>query len=260
MRPKPEPKRILDGLGEPIFSVLPERVLANLKSTNSENALLWNLFYPISRSTIELQDLISLRVLWGTQSIPETKADFLEPYFWGYGIHGRKLDGLDEALGEVDGQGQQTEVDLFLVGQHNLIAVEAKHIAQPGRCQRYQASRCPEIHRADVVEHVCRYWHEPTSMFSPSLDFGDLPEEGQLEPPPCHRHYQLGRTLLVGQRLAERRGLLFHMWLVLPTSRWRANRRNWLDFTERVTDSKLWRRLRVVSWREVRRLPAPKTS
>jgi hypothetical protein len=251
-----EPKRILDGLREPIFSALPERVLANLRSNASENALLWNLFYPISRSLIELDSLLNLPVLWGTQSLPEIQSDRLEPYFWGYGIHGRKLDGLESALEAIDGTGQQTEIDLILLGRHNLVAVEAKRGAQPGRCQRYQALRCPEIHPAAAGETGCRYWHERQALFSDALDFGEPPYEEQPESPPCHQHYQLARTLLVGRELADHIGLQFHLWLILPAGKWRANRRNWLDYASRIRDSQLWRLMRVIAWEEIQKLPA----
>lgn len=251
-----EPCRILDGVGEPIFSALPERVLANLRTRVSENALVWNLFYPISRSSISLETLLNLPVLWGTPTLPEVQPDFLEPYFWGYGINGSRLNGLSDTLDRVDGGGQQTEIDLLLLGSHNLIAVEAKRGARPGRCQRYQASRCPEIHPLPAAEHKCRYWHQRPALFSEEIQFGMVPEEGQTDAPPCHRHYQLARTLLVGRTLASRLGLQFHLWMVVPAKRWRGIRPDWIDFTERIHDSQLWRRLRVIAWEQVQKLPA----
>jgi hypothetical protein len=251
-----EPRRILDGIGEPIFSVLPERVLTNLRSRVSENALVWNLFYPITRTPIDLGKLLDLPVLWGTQTLPEVHSDSMEPYFWGFGVDGSRLSGLAETLDLIDGGGLQTEIDLILVGSHNLIAVEAKRGARPGRCQRYQASRCPEIHPMNTVEIGCRYWHEEPALFSAHLRFGQPPKEGQTEPPPCHRHYQLARTLLIGRTLADRLGLQFHLWMVIPARRWRGIRSDWVDFTERIDDSQLWRRLRVIAWREIQNLPA----
>lgn len=251
-----EPRRILDGVGEPIFSVLPERVLANLRANVSENALVWNFFYPISRSPMSLDRLLDLPVLWGTSSLPEVQSDYLEPYFWGYGIDGSRLQGLGETLDLIDGGGQQTEIDLVLVGSHNLIAIEAKRGARPGRCQRYQASRCPEIHPLQAAESQCRYWHEGPALFSAEMQFGQPPKEGQVEAPACHQHYQLARTLLVGRTLASRLGLQFHLWMIIPARRWRSIRPEWIDFTERVRDSQLWRRLRVVAWEQVRKLPA----
>lgn len=246
-----EPRRILDGVGEPIFTVLPQRVLANLRTPHSENALLWNLIYPICRPTVAIHHLLELPVLWGTQLLPEIKPDQLEPYFWGYNPQGEKLPGLGQALDVIDGPGQQTEIDLFLLGKHNLVAVEAKHGAQPGRCQRYQAGRCPEVHPDRAAEQACRYWDVPEARFDTWLDFGERPQADLPVAPPCYQHYQLARTLLVGRRLADFLGRSFHLWLVQPARAWNSNRRMWLEFSDYVRDSQIWRNMRVLAWKEL---------
>ncbi|UCF59678.1 MAG: hypothetical protein JSV37_07865 [Anaerolineaceae bacterium] len=253
---RPSPKRILSGSDEPIFNVLPERVLANLRSPASENALLWNLIYPLAQPNINITKLLKLRPMWGTLELPETFEDELKPYFWGYSIDGDRLMSLDEVLVEVDGPGLKTEVDLFLLGERNVVLVEAKHIGGLGRCKRYAQHRCPEIHRAtEEPEEICRYWNAEAVPFTSYLEFGPRPEPGE-EIPPCHRHYQLARTLLVGRSLATRLRLQLHLWLVVPRGRWRSFEKDWLDFSDRVRDDKLWRRLRVIAWEDVRELPS----
>ena len=96
------PRRILAGADEPIFDVLSERVLDNLRRPRSENALVWNLVYPLARPTLSFSHLMGLKPLWGTPglAVPE---DDLQPYFWGYGIAGNRLEPLVEVLEEVDG-------------------------------------------------------------------------------------------------------------------------------------------------------------
>lgn len=238
------------GSQEGIFSVLPASVLENLNRPGSENALLWNLIYPLARPHLSLQALLALPPLWGTRL--SRSEDLLRPYFWGYDISGKPLAGLAEAVEEVDGPGRGTEPDLVLLGERTLVIAEVKHTASPGRCGRYQRGRCPEIHGPS--EPACRYWEVGTARFDALMDFGPRPSPEAQRPPPCARHYQLGRTLLLGGRLAERKGLELHLWLILPEARWRALERAWLDFVDRIRDPGLWRRCRVLAWEAVVRL------
>ncbi len=238
---------MLHGSQEGIFSVLPASVLENLHRPGSENALLWNLIYPLACPHLSLQALLALQPLWGTRlSLPE---DRLRAYFWGYDVSGRPLAGLVEAVEAVDGPGRGTEPDLVLLGERTLVMAEVKHGASPGRCGRYQRGRCPEVYGPPVP--ACRYWEIEGALFDALLDFGPRPSPEGRQPPPCARHYQLARTLLLGTRLAERRGLELHLWLILPESRWRGLERAWLDFVNRVKDSALWRRCRVLAWEAV---------
>jgi hypothetical protein len=248
----PFSRRILLGTDEPIFSVLPESVLANLRHPASENALLWNLTYPLAQPYLQLKDLLQLRPLWGTNILHETSRDELTPYFWGFSVSGERLLLLDEVLKEIEGPGPQTEVDLFLVGSRNLILIEAKHLSNLGRCSRYTRRRCPEIHlTSDEHEAACSYWEGTTSNFSLHLDLGSRPAPGETSPS-CSRHYQLARTLLLGQSLGTRLGLSFHLWMIVPKVRWKSLERAWLDFSDRVRDHDLWRRMRVLAWEDVR--------
>ena len=256
---RPSPRRILSGSDEPIFNILPERVLANLRTPTSENALLWNLIYPLAQPKISFSKMLNLRPMWGTSTLSETFDDELTPYFWGFSIDGDRLIYLDEVLVEVNGPGLKTEVDLFLLGERNLIVVEAKHVGGLGRCKRFANLNCPETHRgAEELVEVCRYWDDDTASFGSYLEFGLRPEPGD-EIPPCHRHYQLARTLLVGVALTMRLQLQLHLWLIVPKGRWRSFERDWLDFSNRLKDDELWRRLRVIAWEDVRGLPGELT-
>jgi hypothetical protein len=251
-------KRVLTGSAEPIFDRLPESVLDNLRRPASENALLWNLVYPLARPALSLRSLLGLPPLWGTAA-REMEEDLLRPYFWGYSLVGERLPHLDDARAEVDGRGSGTQVDLFLVGSRNLILVEAKHLAGFGRCARYARGRCPEIHTAELAAgDSCRYWASGAGEFSARLDFGPRPEPGG-EMPPCATHYQLARTLTLGGWLAQRNGLRLHVWVILPRSRWRPAERVWVDFVGRVRDESLWRDCRVLAWEDVRELAARHT-
>ncbi len=251
-------KRITAGASEPIFDRLPESVLDNLRRPASENALLWNLVYPLARPALSLRSLLGLPPLWGSAA-REVEEDLLRPYFWGYSLEGNRLPSLDEATVEVDGKGIGTQVDLFLVGSHNLILVEAKHLAGFGRCARYARGRCPEIHKEEMeTSGACRYWELGAAEFSARLDFGSRPEPGG-EVPPCATHYQLARILTLGGWLAQRSGLRLHVWVILPRSRWRHAERDWLDFVGRVRDESLWRDCRVLAWEDVRDLAARRT-
>jgi hypothetical protein len=244
------PRRILAGADEKIFDALPPRVLENLRKPASENALLWNLIYPLARPNLRLADLLALRPLWGSALIAD---DSLRPFFWGHALDGEPLPGLAESIVALGGE-QKTEVDLFLVGSGHVILVEAKHLSGLGRCGRYARERCPEIHVENVPQgETCRYWEVPEASFDRALTFGPRPTP-HTERPPCSIHYQLGRTLLLARLLAERLGLLPHMWLITPASRWRRLETAWLDFAERVRDPEMWRRLRVLSWESVRAL------
>ena len=245
------PRRILAGADEPIFDVLSERVLDNLRRPASENALVWNLIYPLASPDLSLSLLLGLRPLWGTPAhgLPD---DALVPYFWGTSIGGKRLEGLGEALAEVDGPQHATEVDLFLVGRENLVLAEAKHLSRLGRCRRYARGRCPEVHRG-VSAAPCRYWESGEARFDRLFDFGPRPSSGETVPP-CSLHYQMARTLLVGDRLADRLGLRLHVWLTTPRRRWNVLQGPWLDFVDRVKDEGLWRRLRVLAWEDVRAL------
>jgi hypothetical protein len=260
MAKRARPKaRILNGTMEPVFGVLPETVLDNLRRPASENALLWNLVYPLARPSLSLAQLLGLTPLWGTAAL-EWEDDALHPFFWGYALEGERLAGLDEALDEVDGKGHPTQVDLFLVGRDNLVLVEAKHLSGFGRCGRFERGRCPEI-APDQTPNAgpCRYWEKDHSRFTTLLDFGDRPLPGGSTPP-CAVHYQLGRTLLIGRRLARKRASALHMWAIVPRSRWPALQKVWLDFVGRVREEDLWRRCRVLAWEDVRALAQPASS
>ncbi len=248
--------RLLAGTGEPIFNVLPERILANLSREGSENALVWNMFYPRAQPTLSLRQWLAVSPLWGTPALDEPE-DALLPYFWGYSVDGRRMQGLEECLDRLDGSGPQTEVDLFLLGDSTLVLVEAKHLTRAGRCKRYATQRCPEVHPEAVgTGEPCRYWVSPGAQFSAVLDFGPRPAPGGRAPP-CARHYQLGRTLLLGRLLAERLSRILHLWLIVPASRWRGLQTEWLDFADRVRDQEQWRRLRVLAWEGISTLPKP---
>jgi len=240
-------KRIWHGSEEAIFKALPANVLANFRNQRSENALLWNTIYNIARPRIQLLSLLSLKPLWGTRDHFEEPDDELKPFFWGYDITGNRMSGLDEALDEIDGPGPATEVDLFLFGDKHLIAVEAKHTTGFGRCGRYQQSRCPEIHPETAAGETCRYWEEDLAKFVGAIKVGSRPEVGS-KAPLCSRHYQLGRTMLLGMRLAAQHERIFSLWAFVSKEGWRSLELDWLDFAGRVLDSNIWRRMRVISW------------
>lgn len=246
-RRAPVPRAILAGEQEGAFDNLPETVIANLRRAHSENARLWNTFYPRPGSGLRLASLTAAKPLWGS-SLEASGDDLLEPYFWGFNAGGQPLPGLEQTLDEVDGPGPRTEVDLVLLSASNLILVEAKNLSTLGRCGRFQRRVCPEIHlSADHWLERCRYWEVPEARFDRLLEFGPRPGPG-APAPPCSRHYQLARTLLVGDALARRHALRLHVWLLLPRERWSALERTLLDFAERVRDPDLWKRLRVVAW------------
>lgn len=238
---------ILAGSEEPVFRVLPQRVLRDMQRSDSESALLWNLIYQRAQPTLAAQELLSLPPLWGSRVDP--LSDDLLPYYWGFSQMGARLPRLDHVLDIVDGPGPKTEVDLFLLGESELVLVEAKHMAGLGRCARYSSGKCPEIH-TESGEDGCRYWTSQESLFSNMLDFGIKPEPDDLAPL-CDRHYQLGRTALVGSELAKELNRRLHLWLILPRSRWGALQRDWIDFSDRIGDDSLWRRLRVLAWEDV---------
>lgn len=242
--------KIMHGEGEQIFKVLPERVLSNLRYSGSENALVWNLVYPLATQGLSLTSILDLEPLWGTPSLNLADDDLI-PYFWGYSVEGKQLTGLDHVLDVIDGPGLQTEVDLFLVGRKNIILVEAKHLSTLGSCARFSNERCPEVHPQRFDEaRACRYWERGEQNFSAQLTFGKRPAPGG-KTIPCNRHYQLARTLLVGQSLAARLNLDLHLWLLLPRSRWRALQKAWMDFCDNVKDETTWRRLRVLAWEDI---------
>lgn len=253
MRPRrraPLPRAILAGEQEGAFDRLPETVIANLRRPQSENARLWNTFYPRPGSGLRLSSLLCVKPLWGQS--PETPAEeLLEPYFWGFNAVGEQLPGLKQALDDVDGPGPRTEIDLVLLGPSSLIVVEAKNLSTLGRCGRHTRHVCPEVHlSADHWLDRCRYWELAQARFDQLLDFGPRPGPG-APVPVCARHYQLARTLLVGSALARRNALRLRAWVLLPRERWPAIERNWLDFAERVRDPDLWRRLRAVGWEDL---------
>ncbi len=237
------------GSAEPVFRVLPQRILDDLRSPNSESSLLWSLVYPRAQPNLSLRSLLELRPMWGSHL--ELEDEGLRPYYWGYDVDGKRLEGLDAVLEAVDGSGQQTEVDLFLLGKRQLILVEAKRSGGLGRCGRYLSARCPEIHLAGQAG--CRYWEVPEALFSGSLAFGSRPTP-ELDSPPCNRHYQLARILKVGEALAARLNRQLHLWLWVPRERWQAVERGWLDFTDRVIEDRIWRHLRVLDWEAIREL------
>jgi len=254
---RPLSKRILHGLEEPIFGRLPQSVVANFDHPGSENALLWNTIYPRCRPSLAWRQLLALEPRWGTALDPAHEPDDqLLPFFWGYAVSGERMPELDRVLEAVDGPGPKTEVDLFLRGREKLVLLEAKHAASPGRCSRFAAGRCPEVHDPGVGDGAgCRYWEAGPGWFEGELDLGGRPVPGGPAPP-CNTHYQLARTLLVGQALAGALGLELHLWLLLPDRQWKGYRKAWTDFTRRVRDEQLWRRLRVITWHSLRSIEA----
>ena len=197
---------------------------------------------------MSLRSLLALNPLWGIPSSPEILEDWLTPYFWGFDVTGKRLPSLNSTLELVDGISYWTELDLILLGDRNVILIEAKHQGAPGRCGRYQMTRCPEIHSLDSDDLIeCQYWSDGKPVFSDVLDLGPRPDP-ETDSPQCNLHYQLARTLLIGQTLAEHNGLDLGVWLILPRRRWSGIRRTWLEFADRVRDPKLWRRMRVITW------------
>lgn len=293
---KPGSTRKLSGVQagrvEPIFASLPQRILHDLGQRYSESALLWNRIYVRATPRIAMRQLLTLKPLWG--SLQPAIEDRLEPYYWGFNLAGQRLAGLDQALEVVDGPGPATEVDLFLLGDSQLVLVEAKANSGLGRCARYAASRCPEIHLTDEAQQIdrpsttanlaqrtdrpkttandaqridqpgtaaseppdpCRYWEANPSRFSRWLEFGSRPGP-ESTVPSCDRHYQLARTLLVGQQLASQLDRTLHLWLLIPRRRWSQLQPSWLDFVDRIRSPELWRRMRVLSWEAIETLNA----
>jgi len=248
--PPPRLDGVLAGSAEPVFRVLPQRILEDLRHPSSESSLLWNLVYPRAQPTLSLRSLLELSALWGSHL--ELEDEGLRPYYWGFDLSGERLDGLETVLEAVDGRGQQTEVDLFLLGERQLVLVEAKRLGGLGRCGRYLSARCPEIHLPDQAG--CRYWEISAAMFNGGLAFGSRPTPGS-DSPPCNQHYQLARTLKVGSALAAELNRQLHLWLWAPRARWPALEGDWLDFADRVTDAAIWRHLRVFDWEAIRKLP-----
>ena len=247
------PDRLLEGQGEPIFDALPESVLSNLRHPGSENALLWNLVYPLAQPALPLSQLLTVPCLWGSHW-DDPPDDHLTPYYWGYSLSGQRFPDLAAVIGTGDTADSRIEVDLFLMGKRHLVLVEAKHLSGLGRCSRYVNARCPEIHSPSIEKASCRYWEQPEFRFDSHLEIGDRPTE-QSGAPPCNRHYQLARTLLLGTKLAEIHRRTLHLWLIAPKKRWKALEVDWLDFCDRVKDGSLWKRLRVLSWEAVAALP-----
>jgi hypothetical protein len=230
---------------------LPDRVISNFRSPASENALLWNLVYPLAQPTLSLQTLINIHPLWGSLN-PGQEDDNLTPFYWGYKSTGERLQGLDAILNDIDGPGNKTEIDLFFRGSKTLVVVEAKHRANFGRCSRYLQNRCPEIHTPDHPQ-VCRYWEIGRQNFSDHLMFGTRPI-AEDPSPPCNRHYQLARTLVVGKALAEELKLDLYLWLIAARGYWKTLEKTWLDFVDQVRDDALWRKMRVIAWEDIRDL------
>ena len=243
------PKGILSGEREPVFAYLPEEVQRNMQRRDSESVLVWGAFYPFAYSGISFKDWTAIRPLWGSP-IPSETDDRLLPYFWGLRVDATPLEGLAEAALAIAGREDRLEVDLYLKGERNLVAIEAKVEGEPGLCGRYQAGRCPEVHGGDAP---CRYW-EGGVPFSASMDFGSRPLRGSEERPPCALHYQMARTLLMAERLGRASGRAAHVCLLVPRRRWPAMRGPWQDFAERVRDDGNWGRLRVVAWEDLQSL------
>jgi len=243
------PKGLLSGEREPIFSYLPEEVQRNMQRPDSESALVWEGFYPFAHSGISFRDWSAIRPLWGSP-IPSESDDRLIPYFWGLRVDATPLEGMAEAAHAIAGREDRLEVDLYLKGDRVLVAIEAKTDGAAAGCGRYEAGRCPEIHGGQAP---CRYW-EGQETFHRSLDFGGRPEMGAEESPPCARHYQLARTLLIVEHLGRASGLEPHLCLLIPRRRWPSLRAAWEDFAERVRDDGQWKRLRVVAWEDLQSL------
>ncbi|MEA1978566.1 MAG: hypothetical protein U9N80_11785 [Chloroflexota bacterium] len=248
------PKQVISGGDEGIFSVLPESVLTNFLNPTSENALLWNVIYPLAQPVISLIDLLNIRPLWGNPSEESKADDALTPYYWGFDVDGMRLQKLDDVLFRIDGGGPKTEVDLFFLGERNLILVESKRKSGFGRCSRFSKHRCPEMHLSVGDERSsCRYWEVEKSRFISHLAMGLRPEPDS-ESPACNRHYQLARTLTIGHELADLLEREFHLWVFAPRSYWSKLEKDWLDFAEYVQDDSLWRRLRVIAWEGIQEM------
>jgi hypothetical protein len=248
------PRQVVSGEDERIFSVLPESVLTNFLNPNSENALLWNVIYLLAQPTISLMDLLSIRPLWGNPNEENSTDEALTPYYWGYDVDGVRLPRLDDVLLMIEGGGPKTEVDLFFLGESNLILVESKRRSSFGRCSRFARRRCPEMHPSPGDDRSpCRYWHVEKARFSRHLTLEPHPKP-DVESPACNRHYQLARTLTIGHELADQLGREFHLWAFTPRSLWSKLEKDWLDFAERIQDDSFWRRLRVIAWDDIQEM------
>ncbi len=250
-RRSPLPRAILAGEQEGAFDHLPETVIANLRRPHSENARLWNTFYPRPGDGLRLEQLLSITPLWG--SAPDAgNADRLEPYFWGVHPSGRELEGLSEALDEVDGPGPRTEIDLLLRGTSNLVVIEARTSARSAgaggisaRCAPRSISRRSTGSTAAGTGRCLRPGSIVCSISGP-------------DQVPVRRPRRARGTISWhapswwGMRWRGRTQLRLHVWVLVPRNRWPALERTWLDFVEGVRDPDLWRRLRVVAWDQVR--------
>ncbi len=201
-------------------------------------------------------DFLNIRPLWGAPNKEKKADDALIPYYWGYDVDGKRLSRLDDVLLMIDGSGPKTEVDLYFLGERNLILVESKRKSGFGRCSRFTKRRCPEMHLAVGDDwSPCRYWEVEKSRFTNHLAMRPRPKPDS-EPPTCNRHYQLARTLTIGRELADLLEREFHLWVFAPRSYWSKLEKDWLDFAECVQDDSLWRRLRVIAWEDIQKIAA----
>jgi hypothetical protein len=248
-RNRPDSRKwILHGEDEPIFTALPQTILANLSRRTSESALVWNAFYPLLARSVTLEQLAGVPTLaGGSTSLVDPSP--VEMFFWGHSAQGEVPDELARALEQVDGRPGQTEIDLLLRTPGHWVAIEAKRGAAPGRCGRYLRQACPEIHRSEA-ESTCRYWDPGPQAFPQRLAFGVRPVAGGPQPA-CARHYQLARTLMVVEHLGHLTGRNAHLWLTVPRARWMGMQLEWQDFADRVLDEGMWRRLRVIAWEDL---------
>ena len=221
---------------------------------DSESALLWNLIYQRAQPTLAAEELLSLPPLWGSRVDPIF--DDLLPYYWGFSQMGARMPRLDHVLDMVDGPGPKTEVDLFLLGESGACAYRGKaHGRMWGGAVGTAQENVPRF-TMNPRRLVADIGHRRNRCFPTCSISGSSPSE-MIRHRCANRHYQLGRTALVGSELAKELNRRLHLWLILPRSRWRYLRRDWIDFSDRIGNDSLWRRLRVLAWEDVISLAKP---
>lgn len=199
-------------LKHPVYDLLPLRTQTKILSPVSEDKLTWDCFFGLLRagklgtvlaSLLKIPDenLKDARlVLWGFE-IREDGAAVCEPL--------RAVLSAVENYRDGTPEGQKTEPDVIVVSGGSLLIAECKRRSTLGRCSRFEASRCPEIHIDRRKRPYCQYW---TRGLRELIGFSrPVPATSD---PECNRHYQLLRNYMIGDRLAAALGLPLQLMVV----------------------------------------------
>lgn len=244
---------LIVGQDSPIFSALwkegQREKVKRLASPLSEDAVTWNVFETIRRTDSFLVFLSSRALAASKEPLPRVEPPSqVEFYFWGRDGLGQPWPLLDSVRREVEAGPRYQRPGCLIVTDRDFFLIEAKLDGDWSLCERGRQGICPGKERCSYWQrgpglgYILEYFREDHFRF----------REGEPEKSDCYHFYQLMRSYIIGQELAQKLGKVFHCICLVnetpPLPRLKERLDTFFDFCSRLQDP---RPMLLTTWQEV---------